>query len=75
MTETRLAATVLEAPALAVCCAGWLEVAEEEDELCDELLDAAAEVALALILLMTELKVEAVEVDEELELTTTAALP
>lgn len=75
MIETRPVATVLETPALAVCSAGWLEVAEEEDELCDELLDAAAEVALALTLLITELKVEAVEVDEELELLTTAALP
>lgn len=76
-TEKRPVATVLETPALVLCCAGWLEVAEAE-ELWDELLDAdadadaAAEVALALTLLMTDFKVDAVE--EELELATMAAL-
>jgi hypothetical protein len=81
-TETRPVATVFETPALVLCCAGWLDVAEAEEELWDELLDAAdadedadaaAEVALALILLMTELSVEAAEV--KLDVATTASLP
>lgn len=75
---------MLETPAPVDCWAGWLEVAEEEEdaeELWDELLEAdadtdaaaAADVALALMLLMTDFRVEAVEV--ELEVRTTAALP
>jgi hypothetical protein len=79
-TETRPVATVFETPALVLCCAGWLDVAEAEEELWDELLDAAdedadaaAEVALALILLMTELSVEAAAV--KLDVATTASLP
>jgi hypothetical protein len=78
-TETRPVATVFETPALVLCCAGWLDVAEaEEEELWDEILDAADEDAdaaaeVALILLMTELSVEAAAV--KLEVATTASLP